>query len=157
MAMVEEKPAIVYIREEVSEIILLIGTDKGAFLYFSDSDRRHWDVSGPHFMGSTIHHLVLDPRDDTTLLASVQSRISGSNIYRSMDFGKTWIPAKKSPNFLPDKIKRTVNHTFCIVPGHESESNVWYAGTSPQGLFCSEDFGETWHSVDGFNDNPNWI
>ena len=73
MVMLEEKPAIAFVRDEISEIILLVSTDKGAFLYFSDADRRHWDVSGPHFMGSTIHHLVLDPRDDKTLLASVQS------------------------------------------------------------------------------------
>ena len=58
MAMVDEKPDIVYVRDEIAEIILLIATDKGAFLYFADADRRHWDVSGPHFMGSVIHHLV---------------------------------------------------------------------------------------------------
>ena len=72
MAMVEEKPAIVFVREEVAEIILLVATDKGAFLYFADSDRRHWDVSGPHFMGSVIHHLVLDPRDDAILLVFIR-------------------------------------------------------------------------------------
>ena len=156
MAMVEEKPAIVYIRDEISEVILLIATDKGAFLYFSDADRRHWDVSGPHFMGSVIHHLVLDHRDDKTLLASVYSRVSGFNIFRSNDFGKTWIPAKKLPKFSKSKPKRQVDHVFCLKPGHDSEKNVWYAGTSPQGLFRSEDGGGTWKSVDGFNQNPSW-
>ena len=85
MAIVEEKHAIVYVRDEVAEVILLVATDKGAFLYFADADRRHWDVSGPHFMGSVIHQLVLDPRDDKTLLASVQSRVSGSIIFHSID------------------------------------------------------------------------
>ena len=99
MVMAEEKHAIVFTREEISEIILLVATDKGAFLYYSDADRLHWDVNGPHFLGSTIHHLVLDPRDKKTLLASVQSRINGSTIYRSTDFGKTWTPAKKKPEF----------------------------------------------------------
>ena len=107
MAMVEEKPALVFVRDEVSEVILLIATDKGAFLYFSDADRRHWDVSGPHFMGSVIHHLVLDSRDDKTLLASVHSRVTGSTIFRSTDFGKTWIPAKNAPEFKKSKFDRT--------------------------------------------------
>jgi len=77
MVMAEEKQAIVFVRDEISELILLVATEKGAFLYYSDSDRRHWDVNGPHFLGSVVHHLVLDPRDNKTLMASVQSRQSG--------------------------------------------------------------------------------
>ncbi len=156
MSMIEEKPAIVFVRDEISEIIILVSTDKGAFLYFSDADRRHWDVSGPHFMGSTIHHLILDPRDDKTLLASVDSRISGFNIYRSTDFGKSWMPAKKKPEFPKNNLKRRVDHVFCLQPGNEDEKNCWYAGTSPQGLFRSEDGGKNWKSIDGFNNNSNW-
>ena len=49
MEMVEEKKVIVFVRDEISELILLVATDKGAFLYYSDGDRRHWDVNGPHF------------------------------------------------------------------------------------------------------------
>jgi photosystem II stability/assembly factor-like uncharacterized protein len=33
---------------------------------------------------------------------------------------------------------------------------VWYAGTSPHGLFRSEDHGETWQGVTGLNDNPQY-
>ena len=156
MVMAEEKHAIVFTREEISEIILLVATDKGAFLYYSDADRRHWDVNGPHFLGSTIHHLALDSRDNKTLLVSVQSRISGSTIYRSTDFGKTWDSAHKPPAFPQDKLKRKVDHIYHLTPGHDSEPNVWYAGTSPQGLFRSEDCGDTWESVNGFNKNPKW-
>ena len=154
--MAEEKQAIVFIREEISEIILLVATDKGAFLYYSDADRRHWDVNGPHFLGSIIHHLAIDSRDNKTLLASVQSRISGSTIYRSTDFGKTWNAAHKPPTFPKDKLKRKVDHIYHLTPGHDSEPNVWYAGTCPQGLFRSEDCGDTWQSVNGFNKNPKW-
>ena len=39
-------------------------------------------------------------------------------------------------------------------PGHASEPGVWYAGTSPQGLFRSTDGGATWTGVDGFNEHP---
>ena len=41
MVMAEEKQAIVFVRDEISELILLVATEKGAFLYYSDSDRRH--------------------------------------------------------------------------------------------------------------------
>jgi len=154
--MVEEKPNLVFTREEISEIILLVSTDKGAFIYFSDAERRHWDVSGPHFMGSTVHHIMLDPRDDKTLLASIQSRTKKAAIYKSIDFGKNWTKAKTNPEFNTNKLKRTVNHTFCLSPGNDNEKGVWYAGTSPQGLFRSENNGNTWESVEGFNDNINW-
>ena len=108
--MVEEKQTIVFVRDEISELILLVATEKGAFLYYSDSDRRHWDVNGPHFLGSDVHHLVLDHRDNKTLLASVKSRQTGTTIYRSKDFGRTWDSAIKPPAFPKDKIKRKVDH-----------------------------------------------
>jgi hypothetical protein len=47
-----------------------------------------------------------------------------------------------------------LHHVFWLTPGHASEPNVWYAGTSPQGLFRSEDGGDSWHGVRGFNDHP---
>ena len=36
---------------------------------------------------------------------------------------------------------------FYLAPGHDSESQVWYAGTSPQGLFRSEDGGDNWEEI----------
>ena len=47
-----------------------------------------------------------------------------------------------------------MSHTFWLQPGHTSEPGVWWAGTSPPGLFVSEDNGATWESVAGFNDHP---
>lgn len=47
-----------------------------------------------------------------------------------------------------------VDHVFWLTPGHASEPGVWYGGTSPQGLFRSEDGGATWEGLDGFNENP---
>ena len=39
---------------------------------------------------------------------------------------------------------RTVKHTFWLTPSIAAEPNVWYAGTSPQGIFRSNDGGVTW-------------
>jgi hypothetical protein len=49
---------------------------------------------------------------------------------------------------------RVVDHTFWLTPGHASMRGVWFAGTSPQGLFRSDDGGATWRGVEGFNDHP---
>jgi photosystem II stability/assembly factor-like uncharacterized protein len=51
---------------------------------------------------------------------------------------------------------RVVDFTHWLTPGHESEPGVWYAGASPQSLFRSEDSGDTWEPVAGFNDHPMW-
>lgn len=143
-------------------VFVLVGTRKGAFILKSDGKRERWSVQGPHFLGNTIHHIVMDPRDQKTLMATVRAGHLGPTIHRSTDFGKTWKEAQKPPAFpkKTDGKGRVVDHNFWLTPGHASEKNVWYAGTSPQGIFRSEDGGNTWEGVAGFNDNPDllkWI
>ena len=45
-----------------------------------------------------------------------------------------------------------MDSVFWLSPGHASEPGVWYAGTSPVGMFRSDDGGATWKEVAGFND-----
>jgi hypothetical protein len=144
-------------------IQLLVGTRKGAWIYRSDADRRTWRVQGPIFLGSIISHLVLDPRDGRTLLMAASTGHLGPTIFRSADGGETWTEAARPPAFpkSDDPARaRSVDHTFWLEPGHASEPGVWWAGTSPPGLFESRDGGATWDSVAGFNDNPmypQWV
>src|SRR5204863_4908811 len=69
-----------------------------------------------------------------------------------------WFEAAKPPAFAKvaagETGGRTVDHVFWLTPGHASEPGVWWAGTSPQGLFRSADGGVTWEGVAGFNDHP---
>ena len=114
---------------------------------------------GPHFLGHIIHHMVLDPRDGKTLLATASTGHLGPTLFRSTDFGKSWTEATRPPAFqkLPEGQKgRSINHTFWLTPAHANEPNVWYGGTSPQGLFRSEDGGATWSEFSGLNDDPQY-
>lgn len=138
-------------------VALLVATRKGAFILKSDKARRTWTTTGPMFFGHTVHHMLLDPRDGKTLLAAARTGHLGPTVFRSTNFGKTWKEAAKPPAFpkAPEGEKgRVVDHTFWLTPGHVSEPGVWYGGTSPQGLFRSEDGGDTWSPVSGFNDHP---
>ena len=138
-------------------VALLIATKKGGFILQSDAKRRAWQLHGPHFLGHIVHHIVLDPRDGKTLLLAAKTGHLGPTVYRSTNFGKKWKEVSAPPAFPKAKegeTGRTVDHVFWLTPGHASEPNVWYAGTSPQGLFRSEDGGETWASISGFNDHP---
>lgn len=138
-------------------VALFVATRKGAWLYHSDAQRLRWQVDGPHFLGHVIQHLVLDPRDGRTLLAAASTGHLGPTVFRSTDFGRTWQEAARPPAFpkaAAGEVGRSVKHTFWLTPGHASERETWYAGTSPQGLFRSEDGGRTWEPLPGFNDDP---
>lgn len=138
-------------------VSLLIATRKGAWFLKADRERAAWEMEGPVFLGQVVHHLVLDPRDCTTLLMAARTGHLGPTIFRSADGGKTWTEATRPPAFpkAPEGQKgRVVDHVFWLSPGASSEPGVWYAGTSPPGLFRSEDTGDTWQPVSGFNDHP---
>lgn len=140
-------------------VLLLVATRKGAWLYHGDAERRTWRVNGPHFLGHIINHLVLDPRDGRTLLAAAKTGHLGPTIFRSTDFGKTWKEAALPPAFAAPSngLKaRSVDHTFWLTPAHADEKDVWYAGTSPQGLFRSADGGQTWAPFSCLNDDPQY-
>jgi len=138
---------------------VLVATRKGAWLFHADTTRRKWRLDGPHFLGHVIHHLVLDPRDRRTLLAAAKTGHLGPTIFRSTDRGRTWTEASRPPAFPKARRGekgRVVDHTFWLTPGHPSEPGAWYAGTSPHGLFRSDDGGATWEPVPGLNDDPRY-
>jgi photosystem II stability/assembly factor-like uncharacterized protein len=140
-----------------SSTVVLVATRKGAWLFHADKKRKSWRVDGPHFLGHTIHHLVLDPRDGRTLLAAAKTGHLGPTIFRSTNGGRTWKEAAQPPAFAkaPEGQRgRAVDHTFWLEPGHTSQPGVWYAGTSPQGLFRTEDGGDTWQPIVAVNEHP---
>lgn len=136
---------------------LLVGTRKGAWIFRGDANRESWSVDGPHFLGHIVNHLVRDPRPPHCLLMAAKTGHLGPTIYRSTDGGATWSEAKRPPAFpkaAGGQPARAVSHSFWIQPGHADEPGVWWAGTSPPGLFVSRDDGEAWDGVAGFNDHP---
>lgn len=141
-------------------ITLLVSTRKGAFFLSSNADGASWSINGPVLLGAAVNHMVLDPRDGKTLLMAAHPGHLGPTIYRSTDFGKTWKEASAPPAFPKAENGESVRYTFWLTPGHASEPGVWYAGTCPPALFRTEDGGNTWEGVSGFNAHPmraEWI
>ncbi len=142
-----------------TRLVVLVATRKGAWLFHGDARRKAWVADGPHFLGHTISHVLLDPRDGRTLLAAAKTGHLGPTIFRSTNLGRTWKEAKQPPAFaqpagsLP---ARSVDHSFWLTPGHASERDTWYAGTSPQGLFRSEDGGVSWAPLPSVNDDAQF-
>lgn len=144
------------------KLALFVATRKGVWIFRGDTVRREWKLSGPQFLGHIIEHLLLDPRDRKTLLAAARTGHLGPTIFRSRDMGRTWKEAARPPAFakaLDGKQPRSVEFISALTPGHADEPRVWYAGTSPHGLFRSDDAGDHWKEVPGFNDHrlrPQW-
>jgi photosystem II stability/assembly factor-like uncharacterized protein len=156
------KPAAKRVAASSPRLMLLVGTRKGAFFFHGDPARRTWQAEGPHFLGHIINQVTLDPRDGSTMLAASRTGHLGPTIFRSADRGRHWKEVATPPKFGPMPQgwqPRAVDYTFTLVPGHRDEPGVWWAGTSPPGLFRSEDGGQTWAEVEGFNRHemfPKW-
>jgi hypothetical protein len=143
----------------LQRLAVLVATRKGAWILRGDSARRRWRADGPHFLGQIVNHLVLDPRDRKTMLAATSTGHLGPTMHRSTNAGKTWSEVKLPPKFdqAPAGVEgRSVKHTFWLTPAHANEPGVWYAGTSPQGLFRSGDGGESWKPFSVINDDPRY-
>ncbi len=165
--------------EPMSNVRVLVGTRKGAFILTSDGKRQHWDVSGPHFAGWEIYHLKGSPVDPNRLYASQSSGWFGQIIQRSSDGGKTWEtpggehmpkpgapPTGQSNKFVydtsPPAGKPLTTHQWYDGTQHPWEfKRVWhlepsltdpdhvYAGVEDAALFRSTDGAHTWQEVAG--------
>ncbi len=163
----------------MSEIRLLVGTRKGAFILTSDGKRKNWKVDGPHFGGWEIYHVKGSPVDPNRLYASQTSAWFGQIIQRSDDGGKTWdtpgggpavtpqgMPMGDSNKFVYDTSSETgkplTTHQWYDGTQHPWEfKRVWhlepslddpdtvYAGVEDAALFRTTDGGKSWHELAG--------
>ncbi|HEX6642125.1 MAG TPA: hypothetical protein VF215_13485, partial [Thermoanaerobaculia bacterium] len=44
------------------DVLLLVGTMKGAFILRADASRGAWDIGGPYFPGSAVYAMGYDKR-----------------------------------------------------------------------------------------------
>ena len=78
-------------RRAPGDVLVLVGTMKGAFVFSSDERRKTWKMDGPFFAGQAVYSLAYDDRAGRTrILAGTQSSHWGGTIRISDDFGQTW-------------------------------------------------------------------
>lgn len=137
--------------------VLVVGTRKGAWLVAGDANRANWSIAGPMFLGHIIQHAAIDPRDGKTLVMAAHTGHLGPTVYHSIDLGRTWYEASSPPAFASDdRLGRTLTAPFWLSPGNTDQPGTWFIGGSPQGLFRSDDGGDAWSTVDGWNDHESW-
>jgi len=144
--MADDRPAV----HSEGDVLLLVGTMKGAFLFWSDAGRREWRMEGPHFRGETVYSLAYDGRGGRRrMLAGTQSFHWGSVVRASDDFGATWSSPERQNVRFPEDSGLAVANIWQLRPGRESEPDTVYCGVEPAALFESRDAGESWSPVEG--------
>jgi len=152
----------------MSQVRVLVGTRKGAFILTSVGKRENWNVSGPHFAGWEIFHLKGSPVDPNRLYVSQSSGWSGQVVQRSNDGGATWETVGNK--FLYEGVPGT--HQWYDGTPHPWEfKRVWhlepsltdpdvvYAGAEDAALFRSNDGGKNWEELAGLRKHgsgPHW-
>jgi hypothetical protein len=135
-----------------TEVVVLVGTTKGAFFFHSDERRQDWRVTGPHMGGWEVYSLLGEP-SGSRIFAGTSSWVYGPTIRVSEDMGATWEQVADGPRYSPEsgfEFKRI----WQIVPGHPSEPDTLFAGVEQAGLFVSRDKGQTWQEVSGLTSHP---
>ncbi|MBA3366948.1 MAG: hypothetical protein H0U03_14405, partial [Actinobacteria bacterium] len=132
-------------------VAVLVGTRKGLFALTSDEARRDWSLEGPILPGWEVFHAVTDPRDGI-LYAATNHFSYGATVHRSRDSGRNWERAETLG--LPEDSGITLERTWHVEPGHESQPGTLWLGGAPGVLFRSDDSGTTWEPNAGIVEHP---
>ena len=135
------------------DVVLMIGTRKGAFIFTSDEARKDWSMTGPFLPGEDVFHMTYDARNEGRTFVAVNSMWFGPSVQFTDDFGQTWERPEIQPGF-GTRQDMTIKNLWHVAPGRESEPGVLYAGVDPASLFRSQDNGVTWAEVESLADHP---
>lgn len=134
-------------------IHVLVGTNKGVFMYVSDEERKQWSLKGPFLNGWEAYSVLGDSRHGNRIFAGTSHAAYGATIRVSDDFGETWTQIADGPRYAQET-GFALNRIWQLVPGGPSQHETLYAGAEEAGLFVSHDRGATWRELDSLTKHP---
>jgi len=142
------------------DVLLLVGTMKGAFVLRSNASRQTWDVGGPYFPGMAVYAMAYDQRAGRRRVwASPGSEFWGTALAHTDDFGRTWTEPDRYAVKFPEETGASIARIWQIMPGREDDPDTMYAGVQPAALFVSRDGGASWALNEGLwnhEHRPRW-
>lgn len=149
-------------------VVVIIGTEKGAFVARTNAERRGWRIEGPLFKGWKVTASGRSPSGRYFLATA--SQVYGAAIHTGTDL-TNWRQIDDGPAFPPAAGAHAADPPAAADPSEEwverarvrKLNQIWtlhcgptrhYAGVDVAGLFSSDDDGETWQPVSALNDHP---
>ena len=138
------------------DVILLVGTMKGLFLFTSDGARRRWNMSGPFFPGRSVYAAAFDGRAGRRRIwAAPASMHWGAELAWSDDFGGRWTRPETPLVRFPEDAGATLKNIWQVAPGRSDDPDTLYCGVEPSALFESRDGGKSWSLNAGLWNHPH--
>lgn len=154
-------PRVKHVSAKKGDVILMVGTMKGAFVLRSNGARKKWDVGGPYSIGSPVYAMAFDQRQGRhRLWWSQQSFRWGTVLCSSDDYGKTITEPETYSVKFPVESKLALKNIWQIRVGRDEEPETLYCGVEPAALFESRDAGHSWSPVQGLLEHPHrpqWV
>ena len=129
-------------------VLLLVGTKKGAFILESGVERRAWRLRGPYCETWPMNHVVGDAASGT-IYGGGGNAWFGPAVWKSSDLGATWTHSSAGLAYAAGD--EPIKAVWSLAPG----AGTLYAGVEPAGLFRSDDGGQTWRHIGGLRDHPS--
>ena len=150
-------PSVQHVSPKKGDVLVLVGTMKGAFVFCSNARRKSWKVGGPYSIGSPVYAMAYDGRQGRhRLWWSQQSFRWGCSLVSSDNYGKTVTEPETYSVKFPEASGLTLKNVWQIhVPSGAEDQNTLYCGVEPSALFVSSDAGKTWSPVKGLLDHPH--
>src|SRR4051794_9515445 len=97
------------------KVLILLGTKKGAFILESDTERRSWDLRGPHCATWPMNHVIADPATGT-IYGGGGNEWFGPAVWRSTDFGTSWTHSSRGLGYAPGE--QPIKTVWSLASGH---------------------------------------
>jgi hypothetical protein len=141
------------------DLLLMVGTVKGAFIFLSDRRRAEFKMSGPHFPGQSVWSMALIGGGSPRIIAGNKSNHWGAMVSWSDDFGTTWKEPTEGNIKFAKGSGAALNAVWALEAGTSLGPDTVLAGVDPAAMFRSDDRGETFRLNEAlFNhpDRPKW-
>jgi hypothetical protein len=143
-----------HLRVGNGDVLVLVGTTKGAFLLRSTSQRGRWETAGPYFHGHNVYAMAYDDRDGSHRLWASTNNYWGTYLRSSDDFGRTWTNPLEANVRFPVDCGTSLGNIWQITLSRH-DNRAMFCGVEPAALFESRDSGDTWSLVRGLFDHPH--